>query len=96
MIAIWHRFTYNTAYRDLGGDYLLERTGRTRVTRRRISQLDQLGFQVTPATREGTTWADREEGLRRSHAELLRTRRPRRPVRHRLGRPAHHRAGAQH
>lgn len=47
LIAIWHMFTRDTEYADLGGTYFLERTGRTRQTRRLVSQLTQLGYQVT-------------------------------------------------
>lgn len=54
LIAVWHRFTHHTAYADLTGLYLLERTGRARRTRRLVSQLNQLGYQVTLQT-EGAT-----------------------------------------
>lgn len=47
LIAIWHMLTHDVAYGDLGGDYFLHRTGRTRQTRRLVSQLNQLGYQVT-------------------------------------------------
>lgn len=47
LIAVWHMFTHDTDYHDLGGDYFLERTGKTRQTRRLVSQLTQLGYQVT-------------------------------------------------
>ncbi|HJD81574.1 hypothetical protein [Kitasatospora aureofaciens] len=40
-------FTRDTDYADLGGDYFLERTGRARQPRRLVSQLNQLGYQVT-------------------------------------------------
>ena len=40
-------FTNDIEYHDLGGDYFLERTGKTRQTRRLVSQLTQLGHQVT-------------------------------------------------
>nr|WP_179419744.1 hypothetical protein [Streptomyces sp. TLI_235] len=40
-------FTNETDYHDLGGDYFLERTGKTRQTRRRVSRLTHLGYQVT-------------------------------------------------
>ncbi|TDT94152.1 transposase [Streptomyces sp. 846.5] len=46
LVAIWHMFTNDAEYADLGGDYFLERTGKTRATRRLISQLNQLGYQV--------------------------------------------------
>ena len=49
LIAIWHILTTGVAYRDLGGNYFLERAGRARVTRRLVSQLNQLGYQVTLA-----------------------------------------------
>jgi hypothetical protein len=38
--------TRDTQDADLGGDYFLERTGKARATRRLISQLNQLGYQV--------------------------------------------------
>ncbi|MDQ4025564.1 MAG: transposase, partial [Actinomycetota bacterium] len=47
LIAIWHMLTHDLEYADLGGDYFLHRTGRARQTRRLISQLHQLGYQVT-------------------------------------------------
>lgn len=47
LIAVWHMFTHDTLYRDLGGNYFLERTGKTRATRRLIGQLNHLGYQVT-------------------------------------------------
>ncbi|MFJ7911409.1 IS110 family transposase [Kitasatospora sp. NPDC096204] len=47
LIAVWHMFTHDIEYHDLGGDYFLERTGKTRQTRRLVSQLNQLGYQVT-------------------------------------------------
>jgi transposase len=47
LIAVWHMFTHDIEYADLGGGYFLERTGRTRQTRRLVSQLNQLGYQVT-------------------------------------------------
>lgn len=47
LIAIWHMFTHDTEYADLTGQYFLERTGRARQTRRLVSQLNQLGYQVT-------------------------------------------------
>ncbi|WP_019065462.1 IS110 family transposase [Streptomyces prunicolor] len=53
LTAVWHMFTPDTDYADLGGHYFIERTGRARQTRRLISQLNQLGYQVTLQT-EGT------------------------------------------
>ncbi len=47
LIAVWHMFTHDTGYTDLGGQYFVERTGRARQTRRLVSQLNQLGYQVT-------------------------------------------------
>ncbi|MFC9915935.1 transposase [Streptomyces sp. NPDC127197] len=47
LIAVWHMFTRDTAYADIGGQYFLERTGRARQTRRLVSWLNQLGYQVT-------------------------------------------------
>jgi transposase len=46
LIGIWHMFTNDVPYADLGGDYFLHRTGRARQTRRLVSQLNQLGYQV--------------------------------------------------
>lgn len=43
---IWHMGTTATPYRDLGGDYFL-RQDPTRATRRAISQLHHLGYEVT-------------------------------------------------
>jgi transposase len=47
LISVWHMFTRDAAYADLGGQYFIERTGRARQTRRLVSQLNQLGYQVT-------------------------------------------------
>jgi transposase len=47
LIAVWHMFTNDTTYRDLGANYLLERAGKARATRRLIGQLNHLGYQVT-------------------------------------------------
>ncbi|WP_184927309.1 IS110 family transposase, partial [Streptomyces spectabilis] len=47
LIAVWHMLTHGVPHQDLGGDYFLERTGKTRATRRLISQLNQLGYQVS-------------------------------------------------
>ncbi|MFF4410863.1 IS110 family transposase [Streptomyces sp. NPDC001404] len=52
LIAIWHMLTHEVEYADLGGQYFLERTGRARQTRRLVSQLNQLGYQVTLQTVE--------------------------------------------
>ena len=46
LTSIWHMFTHNIDYHDLGANYFLERTGKTRATRRLISQLNHLGYQV--------------------------------------------------
>ncbi|MFG2794712.1 IS110 family transposase [Streptomyces sp. NPDC048419] len=46
LIAVWHMFTNDAEYADLGGDYFLHRVGRARQTRRLVSQLNQLGYQV--------------------------------------------------
>ncbi|MGW3142113.1 hypothetical protein [Streptomyces sp. NPDC001139] len=40
-------FTRDIEYTDLGGDYVLERTGKTRATRRLVSQLNRLGYEVS-------------------------------------------------
>ena len=49
--SIWHMATTNTAYRELGGDYFLQRDP-ARVTRRAVTQLRHLGYDITltPAT----------------------------------------------
>jgi transposase len=47
LIAAWHMINGNIEYADLGGDYFIERTGKTRMTRRLVGQLSQLGWQVT-------------------------------------------------
>ncbi|WHM40915.1 IS110 family transposase [Streptomyces sp. BPTC-684] len=47
LIAIWHMLTHDVPHADLGGDYFLERTGKTRATRRLVGQLNQLGYQVS-------------------------------------------------
>ncbi|WSA72474.1 hypothetical protein OG930_38620 [Streptomyces sp. NBC_01799] len=39
--------TNDAEYTDLGADYFLQRTGRTRQTRRLVSQLNMLGHQVS-------------------------------------------------
>ncbi|WP_432182810.1 hypothetical protein [Streptomyces sp. NBC_00063] len=38
-------FTHDIEYAYLCGDYFLERTSKTRATRRLVSQLNRLGFQ---------------------------------------------------
>ncbi|TFE51795.1 IS110 family transposase, partial [Streptomyces sp. ICN441] len=50
LTAVWHMFTHDAEYADLGGQYFIERTGRARQTRRLVSQLNQLGYQVTLQT----------------------------------------------
>lgn len=52
LIAMWHMLIHDVEYADLGGQYFLERTGRARQTRRLVSQLNQLGYQVTLQTAE--------------------------------------------
>jgi transposase len=47
LIAIWHMFTNDTTYHDLGANYFVERAGKARATRRLIGQLNHLGYQVT-------------------------------------------------
>ncbi|GHD46997.1 hypothetical protein GCM10010317_023280 [Streptomyces mirabilis] len=47
LTSIWHMLTNNAEYADLGADYLLQRTGRARQTRRLVSQLNMLGYQVS-------------------------------------------------
>ena len=50
LISVWHMFTRDAEYADLGGRYFIERTGRARQTRRLVSQLNQLGYHVTLQT----------------------------------------------
>ncbi|MFE6946628.1 IS110 family RNA-guided transposase [Streptomyces chartreusis] len=47
LTSIWHMLTHDAEYADLGADYFLQRTGRTRQTRRLVSQLNMLGYQVS-------------------------------------------------
>ncbi|MFJ4786650.1 IS110 family transposase [Streptomyces sp. NPDC088794] len=47
LASIWHMLTNDAEYTDLGADYFLQRTGRTRQTRRLVSQLNMLGYQVS-------------------------------------------------
>lgn len=47
LVAVWHTFTNDIEYHDLGGDCFLERTGEARQARRLVSQLVRLGYQVT-------------------------------------------------
>lgn len=47
IIAIWHMFTTDMPYHDLGPTYFLDRTSNTAATRRLIGQLNHLGYQVT-------------------------------------------------
>ncbi|CAM5616291.1 IS110 family transposase ISArsp3 [Streptomyces griseoloalbus] len=47
LTSVWHMLTHEAEYHDLGGDYFIERTGRARQTRRLVSQLNMLGYQVS-------------------------------------------------
>lgn len=47
LTSIWHMLTHDADYHDLGGDYFIQRTGRARQTRRLVSQLNMLGYQVS-------------------------------------------------
>lgn len=47
LIAIWHMLTHDVPHADLGGDYFLELTGKTRATRRLVNQLKHLGYDVS-------------------------------------------------
>lgn len=47
LIAAWHMLTHDVVYADLGADHFLQRTGKTRRTRRLVNQLNQLGYHVT-------------------------------------------------
>ncbi|MFE6946627.1 IS110 family RNA-guided transposase [Streptomyces chartreusis] len=50
LTSIWHMLTNDAEYTDLGADYFLQRTGRTRQTRRLVSQHNMLGYQVSLQT----------------------------------------------
>lgn len=47
LTSAWHMLTRDADYHGLGGDYFIQRTGRTRQTRRLVSQLNTLGYQVS-------------------------------------------------
>ncbi|MFC8660815.1 IS110 family transposase [Streptomyces sp. NPDC057199] len=47
LTSIWHMLTNDAEYADLGADYFLQQTGRARQTRRLVSQLNMLGYQVS-------------------------------------------------
>ncbi|WP_413804555.1 IS110 family transposase [Streptomyces sp. OE57] len=47
LTSVWHMLTHDAEYADLGGDYFIQRTGRARQTRRLVSQLNMLGYQVS-------------------------------------------------
>jgi transposase len=47
LTSVWHMLTHDAEYHDLGGDYFVQRTGRARQTRRLVSQLNMLGYQVS-------------------------------------------------
>ncbi|MER5604368.1 IS110 family transposase [Streptomyces sp. NPDC002265] len=47
LTSVWHMITHDADYHDLGGNYFIQRTGRTRQTRRLVSQLNMLGYQVS-------------------------------------------------
>jgi transposase len=49
LIAVWHILSDDVDYHDLGADYYLVRLDaahRTRQARRRITELEQLGYRV--------------------------------------------------
>jgi hypothetical protein len=46
LIAVWHIFTHNINYHDLGADYFLTRLDPARTARRLLDQLNQLGYQA--------------------------------------------------
>lgn len=55
LTSVWHMIQNDTEYQDLGPDFCLERlgtTGKARKTRRLISELNQLGYQVALTTPE--------------------------------------------
>ncbi|MFI5690016.1 IS110 family transposase [Streptomyces sp. NPDC051636] len=47
LTSVWHMLTNDAEYAELGGDYFVQRTGRARQTRRLVSQLNMLGYQVS-------------------------------------------------
>ncbi len=47
LTASWHMLAHDASYQDLGGDHFVQRADRTRQARRLISQLNQLGYEVT-------------------------------------------------
>jgi transposase len=47
LTSVWHMLANDADYHDLGGDYFIQRTGRARQTRRLVSQLNMLGYQVS-------------------------------------------------
>jgi transposase len=47
LTSVWHMLTHDAEYHDLGGDHFVQRTGRARQTRRLVSQLNMLGYQVS-------------------------------------------------
>jgi transposase len=57
LTSAWHMIRNDTEYQDLGPDFYLERlgtTGKARKTRRLVSELNQLGYQVALTTPEAT------------------------------------------
>jgi hypothetical protein len=46
LTAIWHMLSTGETYRDLGGDYFINRDPE-RQTRRLVTQLERLGHHVT-------------------------------------------------
>lgn len=47
LVTAWHLLTTNTAYHDLGGDYLTNRVNPDHHRRRAIATLERLGYHVT-------------------------------------------------
>ena len=50
---IWHMLSTGECFHDLGDDYFQRRRDPERETRRLISQLEQLGFQVALTPSQG-------------------------------------------
>ncbi|MDW5326740.1 IS110 family transposase [Plantactinospora sp. KLBMP9567] len=46
LVAVWHMLTHDVAYHDLGAGYFTERAGKSRQTRRLVTQLNNLGYAV--------------------------------------------------
>ncbi|WP_406489723.1 hypothetical protein [Streptomyces phaeochromogenes] len=47
LVAVWHILARDTLYQDLGADHFINRIRKSRQTRRLVSQLTQLGYDVS-------------------------------------------------